>query len=43
MLERSGMPSRRAICPLANAALVYSGVPSAGAPLIMSTFEANEP
>ena len=35
--ERSGRPYRRASCPDANAALVYSGVPNAGEPVFMST------
>ena len=41
--ERKGSPYRRASCPLACAALVYSGVPKAGLPLRMSTFDVNEP
>jgi len=42
-LERYGTPSRRASCPPASAALVYSGVPKAGAPERMSTFDVNPP
>ncbi len=43
LLERYGTPSRRASCPPASAALVYSGVPKAGAPERMSTLEVNPP
>ena len=41
--ERNGSPYRRASCPLACAAFVYSGVPNAGLPLRMSTFDVNDP
>ena len=43
LLERYGTPTRRASCPPASAALVYSGVPKAGAPERMSTFEVKPP
>ena len=41
--DRNGNPYRRASWPLAWAALVYSGVPNAGLPLRMSTFDVNDP
>ena len=42
-LVRTGIRSRRPICALASAAWTYSGVPKAGAPLRMSTFEVKLP
>ena len=41
--ERYGSPTWRASWPLASAALKYSGVPNAGAPDFMSTFEVKAP
>src|SRR5277367_6680613 len=41
--ERQGNPRKRAIWPAPNAALTYSGVPNAGDPDFMSTFEVKLP
>ncbi len=41
--DRWGRPRRRASCPVASAALTYSGVPNAGDPVRMSTFEVKPP
>lgn len=41
--DRNGTPIRRANWLLAYAALAYSGVPKAGAPVFMSTFEVKPP
>ena len=41
--ERHGKRKRRANWPLAHAARTYSGVPKAGEPDFMSTFEVNPP
>src|SRR4029078_1532715 len=41
--ERYGSPTCRASCPLATAALKYSGRPNAGAPDFMSTLDVNAP
>ena len=40
---RHGNPIRRANCPAPRFALTCSGVPNAGAPDFMSTFEAKAP
>src|SRR5271167_2509589 len=41
--ERQGKPRKRASCPAPKAALTYSGVPNAGEPDFMSTFEVKLP
>src|ERR1700719_4619509 len=41
--QRQGAPIRRAICPAPKAALAYSGVPNAGDPDFMSTFDVKLP
>jgi hypothetical protein len=41
--ERQGRPSIRAICPAASEAWKCVGVPKAGAPDFMSTFEVKVP
>src|ERR1700678_2524126 len=41
--ERHGSPRKRASCPAPNAAFTYSGVPNAGEPDFMSTFEVKLP
>ena len=41
--ERHGKPRKRASWPAPNAALTYSGVPKAGEPDFMSTFEVKLP
>src|SRR5215468_5606665 len=41
--QRQGAPIRRASCPAPKAALAYSGVPKAGDPDFMSTFEVKLP
>src|ERR1700732_5002697 len=41
--QRHGAPMRRASCPAPKAALAYSGVPNAGDPDFMSTFDVKLP
>ena len=41
--ERQGRPTSRASCPVPQHARTYSGVPNAGAPDFMSTFEVKPP
>src|SRR5580693_2304291 len=41
--DRHGKPRKRANCPAPKAALTYSGVPKAGDPDFMSTFEVKLP
>src|ERR1700694_5550412 len=41
--ERHGKPRKRAIWPAPKAALAYSGVPNAGDPDFMSTFDVKLP
>src|ERR1700752_2937589 len=41
--QRQGTPIRLASCPAPKAALVYSGVPKAGDPDFMSTFDVKLP